>query len=507
MDDKRIRKVVIVGGGTAGWMTAAGLSRFLEAGPTRIELVESEAIGTVGVGEATIPPIRNFNAVLGIDEIEFIRATQATFKLGIEFKDWLVPGSRWFHGFGDYGPNIDGISPHHHWRRLRAAGDPTSHEAYSLTTQMALRNRFRPPVPDPRSVYSNYSYAFQFDAGLYARHLRGYAEKKGVTRTEGKIAEVVLRPDDGFVEAVVLDDGRRIEGDLFVDCSGFRGLLIEETLKTGYDDWSRWLPVNRALAVPCDRVGELQPYTTASADAAGWRWRIPLQHRTGNGYVFCDAFISEDEAARALLAKLDGKAQDVPRPLRFVTGRRRKTWNRNVVAVGLSSGFVEPLESTSIHLIQNAIGRLVEYFPDRDFDPKGAEAFNRISAEEIEHIRDFIVLHYVTARRDDTAFWRHVRAIDPPDALKAQLERFRRAGEALLKTEDSFLEPSWVAIYLGQDIVPEAHHPKADAIPLAELSDGLRRRREAVRQAAEALPLHAAFVERFCKAPPLAPAL
>ncbi len=503
MNDRRIRKVVIVGGGTAGWMTAAALARFLEHQPAAIELVESEAIGTVGVGEATIPPIRNFNAVLGIDEIDFIKATQATFKLGIAFEDWRVPGSRWFHGFGDYGPNIDGVSPHHHWRRLRAAGDPTSHEAYSLTTQMAALNRFRPPVPDPRSVYSNYAYAFQFDAGLYARYLRGYAEARGVTRTEGKIAKVDLRGADGFVEAVVLEDGRRIEGDLFIDCSGFRGLLIEEALGTGYEDWSHWLPVNRALAVPCARVGELTPYTTASADAAGWRWRIPLQHRTGNGYVFCDAFISEDEAAATLVSKLDGEALDTPRPLRFVTGRRRKIWNRNVVAVGLSSGFIEPLESTSIHLIQNAIGRLIEYFPDRDFDPKRSERFNTLSAAEIEHIRDFIVLHYVTAQRDDTPFWRHVRSIDPPDALKEQLQRFRRTGEALLKTEDSFLEPSWLAIYLGQDIVPEAHDPRADQIPLAELSDGMRRRREAVRQAAEALPPHAAFIDRFCKATPL----
>jgi tryptophan halogenase len=364
MADNRIRKVVIVGGGTAGWIVASAISRFFENHPLVIELIESEQIATVGVGEATIPPIRQFNAVLGLDEIEFIKATQATFKLGIEFKDWGRPGERYFHAFGDYGPAIDGVSPHHHWRRLREAGDPTSHEDYSLSTMMARENRFRPPNPDPRSIYSTFSYAFQFDAGLYARFLRAYSEKRGVVRTEGKVVDVSLRAEDGFIQSVTLDDGRIVEGDLFVDCSGFRGLLIEGALKTGYEDWSRWLPVNRALAVPCDSgPGGLEPYTTATARDAGWQWKIPLQHRVGNGYVFCDDFISEDAAADTLLAHLDGKAQATPSPLRFVTGRRRKVWNRNCVAIGLASGFMEPLESTSIHLIQNGVGRLLEFFP------------------------------------------------------------------------------------------------------------------------------------------------
>jgi tryptophan halogenase len=504
MTDNRIRKVVIVGGGTAGWIAAAGISRYFEKQPLNIELIESDQIATVGVGEATIPPIRQFNAVLGLDEIEFIKATQATFKLGIEFKDWRTLGSRYFHAFGDYGPAIDGVSPHHHWRRLRAAGDATSHEAYSLATQMALSNRFRPPTTDPRSIYSTYSYAFQFDAGLYAKFLRGYSEKRGVVRTEGKVVDVALRPEDGFIQSVRLEDGRVVEGDLFIDCSGFRGLLIEGALKTGYEDWSRWLPVNRALAVPCDKGdAPLEPYTTATARAAGWQWKIPLQHRTGNGYVFCDGFISEDEAAQTLMANLGGKAQAGLNSLRFVTGRRRKIWNKNCVAIGLSSGFLEPLESTSIHLIQNGVGRLLEYFPDRDFDPALAETFNRLSADEVEYIRDFIVLHYRTNQREDSEFWRYFRSIDLPDTLKGQIELFRETGKVALHTDTSFMEPSWLSIYLGQGVVPDAHDPRADLIPEAELVEGMRLRREAVRQAVQAAPSQGEFIARYCKAPSL----
>ena len=506
MTDNRIRKIVIVGGGTAGWIAAAGISRFFESRPIEIELIESDQIATVGVGEATIPPIRQFNAVLGIDEIEFIKATQATFKLGIEFKDWRALGSRYFHAFGDYGPAIDGVSPHHHWRKLRLAGDPTSHEAYCLGARMALGDRFRPPVPDPRSIYSTFSYAFQFDAGLYARFLRAYAEKRGVGRTEGKVVEVVLRPEDGFIQSVRLEGGKVVDGDLFIDCSGFRGLLIEGALKTGYEDWSRWLPANRALAVPCDSDGALEPYTTATARAAGWQWKIPLQHRTGNGYVFCDSFIDEDEAARTLLANIGGKAQAGLNALRFVTGRRRKVWNRNCVAIGLSSGFLEPLESTSIHLIQNGVGRLLEYFPDRDFDPALADTFNRLSANEVEYIRDFLVLHYHTSQRDDSEFWRYCRSVELPDTLAAQIEHFRQTGKVTLGADTSFMEPSWLSVYLGQGIVPAAHDPRADLIPMTELTEGMRKRREAVSQAVEATPRHSEFIARYCRAPSLEPA-
>jgi len=505
MTDNRIRKIVIVGGGTAGWIAAAGIARFFEKRPLEIELIESDQIATVGVGEATIPPIRQFNAVLGIDEIEFIKATQATFKLGIEFRDWGRVGARYFHGFGDYGPAIDGVSPHHHWRRLRAAGDPTSHEAYSLAAMMAMAGRFRPPIPDPRSIYSSFSYAFQFDAGLYARFLRRYAEARGVVRTEGKVVDVALRPADGFIQSVQLEGGKIVEGDLFIDCSGFRGLLIEGALKTGYEDWSHWLPVNRALAVPCDSDGGLEPYTTATARAAGWQWKIPLQHRTGNGYVFCDSFISEDQAAETLLANIGGKARAGLNSLRFVTGRRRKVWNRNCVAIGLSSGFLEPLESTSIHLIQNGVGRLLEYFPDRDFDPGLAETFNRLSADEVEYIRDFLVLHYRTSQRDDSEFWRYCRSVEIPDTLARQIETFRETGRVMLGADTSFMEPSWLAIYLGQGIVPTAHDPRADLIPEAELVEGLRRRRDAVRQAVEAAPRQSEFIARYCSAPALEP--
>ncbi|KQY31076.1 tryptophan halogenase [Caulobacter sp. Root487D2Y] len=502
MTDNRIRKIVVVGGGTAGWMAAAALSRFIEGAPVAIEVVESAEIGTVGVGEATIPPIRLFNATLGLDEIDFIKKTQATFKLGIEFNGWGKPGSRYFHGFGDFGPPIDGVPPHHHWLRMRAAGETAGLQEHSLVTMMADLGRFRPPTPDPRSVYSTYSYAFQFDATLYGRYLRGFAEANGVRRTEGKIVDVALRADDGFVEAVVLESGARVEADLFVDCSGFRGLLIEGALKTGYEDWSRWLPVDRALAVPSQNVGPPTPFTSATARSAGWQWRIPLQHRTGNGYVYCSQYIDDDAAAQTLLANLDGAALDVPRPLRFVTGRRRKFWNRNVVALGLAGGFMEPLESTSIHLIQNGIGHLIEFFPDRACDPKLADAFNAKSGEEYERIRDFLIAHYCTNQRVGEPFWDAVRTMSLPDSLKATLETFRATGSMGLDTYEAFFEPSWLSVLLGQQVWPKDYDRRADAIPLAELSHGLKLRRGAVRQAAEAAPGHADFIARYCRADP-----
>ncbi len=500
-----IRKIVIVGGGTAGWMTAAGLSAVLGDGAVAIQLVESAEIGTVGVGEATVPHIRNFNAKLGLDEADFMRKTQATYKLGIEFRDWGRKGESYIHPFGAFGQPIGGVAFHQHWLRAKMlaqkeGGEADDVEAYSLPIIAARLNRFAPPSSDPRSLGSTFSYAYQFDAGLYAQYLRAYSEARGVKRIEGKIQDVALRGEDGFVEAVTLESGQRIEGDLFIDCSGFRGLLIEQAMKTGYEDWTHWLPCDRAAAVPCDSVEPPTPYTRATSDEAGWRWRIPLQHRVGNGYVYCSSYISDDEAARVLVSKLDGKAQQDPRFLRFVTGRRKKQWNRNVVAIGLASGFLEPLESTSIHLIQVAITTLLELFPERGCAKADQDEYNRVMDLEFERIRDFLVLHYHATQRDDSAFWRDKAAAPIPDSLAYKMELFRDRGMVVKYRDGFFLEPSWLAVYLGQNILPRGYDPMADSVDPGEAARRLAALKAAVRRTAEAMPAHQAFIERFCDA-------
>ncbi|MDB5454895.1 MAG: tryptophan halogenase [Caulobacter sp.] len=506
MADRAIRTIVIVGGGTAGWMTAAGLAAKLRDLPIDIRLVESSEIGTVGVGEATVPHIRHFNASLGLDEADFMRKTQATYKLGIEFRNWGRVGDSYIHPFGAYGATIGGVGFHHHWLRARQGGDPTPLEAYSLPIRAARLGRFAPPSPDPRSLASTFSYAYQFDAGLYAAYLRAYAEARGVVRTEGKVADVILRGEDGFIEAITLESGERIAGDLFVDCSGFRGLLIEQALKTGYEDWTRWLPCDRAAAVPCETVEPSIPYTRATAFDAGWRWRIPLQHRVGNGYVYCSEHISDDEAAGKLLADLEGPALAEPRFLRFVTGRRKKQWSRNCVAIGLSSGFLEPLESTSIHLIQVAITTLLELFPDRDCAQADQDEYNRVMDLEFERIRDFLVLHYHATERTDTPFWAARRAMPIPDSLAYKMDLFRDRGVVVKYKDGFFLEPSWLAVYLGQNVVPLAYDPVSDTVPDAALAQRLAAMRQTIDKTALAMPTHADWIARFCAATPVAAA-
>ena len=501
MQNQAIKDIVIVGGGTAGWMTAAALSTILK-GRYNIRLVESDEIGIVGVGEATIPMIQRFNRVLGIDENEFMRETMGSFKLGVEFVNWGKPGDRYMHGFGRIGQDLATVSFHQYWQKMRALGKAAPLEEYSITRMAAKANKFMPARHDvPNSPLADIAYAYHFDATLYARFLRELAEQRGAKRIEGKIVKVNRRADDGFVESVTLESGQVVEGELFIDCSGFRGLLIEQALESGFEDWSHWLPCDRALAVPSAGTHPITPYTRSTARAAGWQWRIPLQHRTGNGYVYSSRHISDDEAAATLLANLDGEALAEPRPLRFTAGIRKKIWNKNVVAVGLASGFLEPLESTSIYSAQSGITRLLSYFPTRDFDPQLIERYNRESAFEYERIRDFIILHYHATERNDTPFWDRCRTMEVPDTLRETIELFRTDGRYFRNGEDFFALPSWVQVMLGQGIEPRGYHPMVDEMPedrLVELVEGMR---GSLARAADSMPTHEEWLERYWKAP------
>ena len=508
MNEHSIRRVVIVGGGTAGWMAASAFARFLNNGYTQVTLVESEEIGTVGVGEATIPPIINFNQMLGLDENAFLAATAGTFKLGIEFVNWGAIGERYFHPFGTYGHDLQGIHFHQLWLRENARRPIEDIAAWSMSAMAAQHGTFGRPNEDARSPVRELFYAFHFDASLYARYLRDYSEKAGIVRIEGKIATVAQRPDDGYVEAVMLEDGRRIEGDLFIDCSGFRGLLIEETLHTGYESYAHWLPCDRAVAVPCvlPRPGEPDPFTRSTAHQAGWQWRIPLQHRMGNGLVYCSDHLDDDAAEAQLLASLEAEPIADPRRLRFTAGRRRACWNRNVVALGLSSGFIEPLESTSIHLVQAAIQRLLALFPDKRFDPTERDEFNRQMHDLYEDVRDFIILHYKATRRDDSPFWDKVRTMKIPDSLQRKIDLFAGKGRLFREGYDLFTSPSWVAVCLGQGIVPKSWEPAADALDEQKVAVALEQMRRGYLDTAQRLPTHGDFLRRTAPSPLAAPA-
>lgn len=489
----RVERVVILGGGTAGWMTAAALAKTLGR-RVSIALLESDAIGTVGVGEATIPTIHWFNELIGLDEATFVRATKASFKLGIEFVDWTAPGTRYFHPFGQYGVPVGQVPFHQRWLKAQAEGDTRPLSAWSLATRLAADNRFAKPSDDPRSILSTLGYAYHFDASLYAAYLRTIAEAAGVTRHEGKLERAERDAESGFVTALVTDGGTRLPGDLFIDCSGFRAVLIGETMEARFEDWSHWLPCDRAVALPCARVAETTPYTRSTRRPAGWQWRIPLQHRTGNGYVYASDFVSDDEAAASLLANLDGAALADPRFLRFKAGFRRESWTRNVVAIGLSSGFLEPLESTSIHLIQSGIAKLISLFPDRNCDPALARRFNRVFGDDMDVIKDFLILHYHATSGHDEPLWRHTRAMALPDSLVEKEAHYRRSGRVMLGSDELFREASWLAVLNGQGITANGYAPIADTLDPTANRHLLDQIESLIARAVPTLPGHDAAI-------------
>jgi tryptophan halogenase len=490
---KPITSVCILGGGTAGWMTAAGLAAKLPN--LSITLIESEQIGTVGVGEATLPHIRFFNQTLGIDEAEFMRATRATFKMGIEFVNWGRLGDAYLHPFGDFGEPVNGIAFHHIWNRQRLSGHEGCLFDYSYPVVSAKAGRFHHPDPDPAKIESTFGYAYQFDSGRYAQFLRRYAEKRGVTRVEGRVVSVEQDPSSGYVTRLQLADSQSVEAELFIDCSGFRGVLIEGALKAGYEDWSEWLPCNRAVAVASESLEPILPFTRATAREAGWQWRIPLQHRTGNGYVYCSDFIDDDAARDALLSALDSAAISEPKHLRFTTGRRKKFWDANVVAIGLSGGFLEPLESTSIHLIQEGITALLELFPDSSFAQSDRDEYNARMGFDFRRVRDFLLLHYVATERDDSSMWRHFQSLTLPDSLGEIIESWMHRGRLPNYQRSIFLPPSWVAVMAGQNLLPKASPPDADRLPVEALITRSNKIKASIQTAVKTAPEHMVYLE------------
>lgn len=496
-NENAITRIVIVGGGTAGWMTAAALANFLDTDKISLVLVESDQIGTVGVGEATLPHLRFFNQTLGIDENAFMQATHATYKIGIEFSHWGRKGDSYIHPFGDYGKPVGDIGFHHVWRYLQMQGYQADLSEFSLPVIAAQLGRFDYPDTDMSQIGATFSYAFHLDAGLYAKYLREFSEARGIQRKEGRIQQVQLHPDGG-IAALSLDGGEKIEGDFFIDCSGFRSLLLGNTLGVEFCDWSHWLPCDRAIAIPCAGTENPLPYTKAIARDSGWQWRIPLQHRIGNGHVYCSQHLSDDEALAQLTANLDGEPLAEPNFIQFKAGHRVKTWEKNCVAVGLSGGFLEPLESTSIYLIQIAITKLLENFPGSRDETSVMTEFNRQMTLEFERIRDFLILHYHATTRDDTPFWQYCRTMAVPEDLAYKMELFKQRGHVVEYEHGLFLEPSWVAVYLGQGVVPEGFDPRVSGFDFRPLETQLEKLRNSIRAFAEGMPLHSEAIQKYC---------
>ncbi|BCA62697.1 hypothetical protein HMP09_1931 [Sphingomonas sp. HMP9] len=476
-------------------MAAASLATAL--GECAIELVESEEIGTVGVGEATIPPIKTYVQGLGIDEPTFIRATGATIKLGIEFVGWHREGKRYAHPFGTYGIGFDSVPLHHWWLRERTTGGGGALEDYSMAWAMAKRGRFAHPVANPRMVQSTFDYAYHFDASLFATFLRTIAETRGVVRTEGCVIDVGLDGESGAVTYITLSDGRRIEGDFFIDCTGFSSRLLGQALGVGYEDWRRWLPCDSAVAVASESTAERPPFTRSTASVAGWHWRIPLQHRTGNGHVFCSDYLNADAAGDILLANLEGEAIGAPRLLRFTTGRRERFWHRNCLALGLAAGFMEPLESTSLHLVQSGIQRFLALFPDRSSDPLASAEYDRLTGQEYARIRDFLILHYHANSRTEGELWRRCRNMPIPDELAYRIKHFRAGGRLVSPGAELFVNSNWLAVLVGQGINPDEYAPLVDQRSHVDASAKLAALRQIIAQAAECMPTHDEWLRRL----------
>ncbi len=500
---KPVNHIVIVGGGTAGWMAAAVLSRLRKGRELKITLIESEAIGTVGVGEATIPPFVEFNQMLEIDERDLLAASQGSFKLGIQFENWGQQGDSYIHPFGAYGYHMGGISFHQVWHRMREAGEKRPIQAFNLETMAAYFGKFARTQDYAQDDLPPINYAYHLDAGRYAAFLRKYAEGRGVVRQEGRIGDVQLDQESGFVTSVKLESGESISGDLFIDCSGFRGLLIEQALETGYEDWTHWLPCNRAVALPCNRDdgSPPPPFTKATAHSAGWQWQVPLQHRNGNGHVYCDAYMSADEAHDILVNNIAGKPTADPNHLRFVTGRRKKFWNKNVIALGLSAGFMEPLESTSIHLINTGVNKLVALLSLDGVSPAQEQAFNRLTEKEYARIRDFLILHYNATERTDSEFWNYCRTMSVPDTLTEKVELFRMNGQIFREEDELFTETSWAAVMMGQRIAMGGHNAVADTFDVPATKNELDEMEKSIRFVVQHMPGHGEYLQRYCPAP------
>ncbi len=488
--------IVILGGGAAGWIAAALLAKKTDRDRVRITLVESEEIGIIGVGEATIPILAQVNTLLGIDEFDFVRKTQGTFKLGIEFCDWGVAGNRHFHAFSDYGHPVEGVQTHHYWLRLLQSGDDHPIEDYSFAYAVAKNGNFAPTLPPNE----RYHHAYHFDAALYARYLRGIATDLGVQRIEGKMTHADLDGESGNITAIHLANGIAVSGDLFLDCTGFASELLGKALGTSFVDWSHWLLCNSAIAVPSRRIGEPMPFTRSSAHAGGWRWTIPLQHRRGNGMVYNSDLWSDDEARATLLGSIDGEPLAEPRLFRFTSGHRKQFWNRNCVGIGFASSFLEPLESTGIQLIVMGVLKLLDYFPQGTIDPVLRDEYNRLSTCEIERIRDFIIAHYCLSRRPE-ALWSACRDMEIPDSLRHKLDVWKASGKIALGASESYMEPSWIAILLGNGLIPDRYAVAADFYPLEQIRNGMKLRREEIMRSAQAVGSHQDFIARHCAAP------
>lgn len=498
--ENNIKDIVIVGGGSAGWMTAAALSSLINPKDVKITLIESDKIGTIGVGEATIPDITNFNRMLGIPQDEFMKATNATFKLGIEFENWGRKGDTYFHPFGNHGADMQGIDFHQFWMHSRANGNTETIDSYSLCAIAAKDNKFTLPNQNPSSVLSQISYAYHFDATLYAQLLRRYAEDRGVIRVEGKVEEITHSAETGHIKSLTLESSKIIPGDMFFDCTGFRALLMRQKLGVSFTDWSHWLPCDSAQAIACEHNGPLLPYTKATAKSAGWQWRIPTQHRTGNGHIYSSQYMDDDAAHSVLRNGLDGAPIGEARQLRFTTGRLDNFWYKNCIGIGLSAGFLEPLESTSIYLIQEGVSRFITLFPNKTMPAVIVNEYNRHMRQEYEQVRDFIILHYFATERDDSPFWNYCRNMSIPDSLQYKIDLFKEAGRVFRYQDELFSKPSWVAVMLGQNILPNNVDPIVSALPNNQVTHSLMSMQTAMKNAAMNMPTHAQFIQQYCKA-------